>query len=341
MAEENEKEVGLPGDWDDSPVTATKQVGLAFWRMRFLVVITVFAGALSVLIMWGINGWEPLKDSPVSSSLWESFFAVFGLTYAIIVGLFLVESCRRRNELSSIIYSEVNAIGDIHDCLGYFIKRGKNKKVIDDIIEKLRNYVQSIKQDWNIMRDPRSQAGTGEDGKKKSKNRLKMFNYKGVRPIIEHVSELDVKGEGERHALEIISDRVCDITTYRVNRRELAQHGLTQGLYLLIPFMSVVIWVATLLLPVGNDWVHGFIVFSTTVALIALFLLLVDADHPFIGLFSIKKEVLDDLGKKLARSPDADWGDNAVESGGEGTDKAKWWRRQLIKILGFLGCKSD
>ncbi len=341
MAEENNKEVGLPGDWDDSPVTATKRIRLALWKMRFLVVLTVIAGALSVLIMWGVNSWNPLEGNPVASSLWESFFAVFGLTYAIIVGLFLVESCRRRNELSSIIYSEVNAIGDIHDCLGYFIKRGKNQKVIDDITEKLRNYVQSIKQDWDVMRDPRSQAGMGEGGKKKSKkdNRLKMFDYQGVRPIIEHVSELDVDHAGERHALEIISDRVCDITTYRVNRRELAQHGLSSGLYVLIPFMSVVIWVATLLLPVGNDWVHGFIVFSTTVALIALFLLLVDADHPFIGLFSIKKGVLDDVEKKLKRSPDADWGDNAVKRKRRRAAKDNW--RRLIKILGFLGFRSD
>jgi hypothetical protein len=73
---------------------------------------------------------------------------VFGLMYAIIAGLFLVESCRRRSELSSIIYGEVNAIGDIHDCLGYFGNRDQNPKVKEDITRELRNYVKLMEEDW-------------------------------------------------------------------------------------------------------------------------------------------------------------------------------------------------
>jgi hypothetical protein len=151
------------------------------------------------------------------------------------------------------------------------------------------------------MKDPQKQAKKveGEEIKSSKDRRIRLFDEPGIRPVIDHVCKLEVEGESERHALEVICDRAFEITTYRVNRLELAQHGLSSGLYLLIPFMSLVIWIATLLLPIENVGVHGLIVFSTTVALFSLFLLLLDSDHPFIGLFSIDKEILGDITRKL------------------------------------------
>ena len=65
------------------------------------------------------------------------------------------------------------------------------------------------------------------------------------------------------------------------------------------PRRSLVLVVATMLLPVADIWVHGLIVFSTTVAIVALFLLLFDLDHPFTGFFGIEKRMLKDIKTKL------------------------------------------
>ena len=296
------------------------------------IIVTGAFGAISVLIMLGVNKWDPFKGAPYidMSSIWEVFFAVFGLMYAIIVGLFLVESFRRWGVLSSIIHSEINAIGDIHDCLRYLGNSGKNPTVKEDITKKLLDYVDLIEDDWNIMKAPEEKEKNKQREKrgfytiirdwfktkrtgfytiirdwfktKRTGHRITLFKGEGVRPIIEHVRKLKARGDIERHALGVIGDRVCEITTHRVNRLSLAEHGLTSGLYALIPFLSIVIWLATLLLQVGIDWVHGFIVFSVTVALISLFMLLLDLDHPFTGLFGIDEEMLEDLRKKLRKT---------------------------------------
>ena len=129
--------------------------------------------------------------------------------------------------------------------------------------------------------------------------RIRLFRDEGVRPIIDHVDELEANGKSAGHAQELIIDRICEITTHRVNRLELAEHGVSAGLYVIILFMSIVIWFSTLLLPVDIMWVHGLIMFSVTVALTALFLLLIDLDHPFDGFFGIEKEMLSDIKAKL------------------------------------------
>lgn len=311
----------------------------------FWFVLTLAFGAFALFIMMVLKAWDPLKGTAFANpSIWEVFFAVFGLIYAIIVGLFIVESYRRWGQLSSIIHGEINAIGDIHDCLSYFDNSKKNLRAKIGITNELLNYVEIVENDWVRMEDPRKvppkkeritwfqrvkqvreqQTATPKEKRVRavfrglretpgdwwgtSRNwwatsrkeyRIKLFQDEGVRPIIEHVGKLKANGGSAGHALEVIIDRICEITTHRVNRLELAEHGLTAGLYGLIVFMSIVIGGATLLLNVEIDWVHGFIVFSTTVSLVVLGLLLTDLDHPFTGIFGIDKEILDDIEKKL------------------------------------------
>ena len=280
-------------------------------EMYFWILSTLAVGAFITWIMWYLKGLGHLTGTAVDHSIWEVFFAVFGLMYAIIVGLFLVESFRRWGVLSSTIHSEINAIGDIHDCLKYFDDSEENLRVKEDIKESLRDYVgKIIEADWERMQDPR-----GDETKERHKRwgpifrdlvktsskeyRIKQFKDKGVRPIIDHVEKLQPSGGSAEHAQEVIIDRVCEITTHRVNRLELAQHGVSAGLYVIILFMSLVIVGATWMLNVPNNEVHIFIVFSTSVALTALFRLLIDLDHPFTGFFRIEKGILDDIEEKL------------------------------------------
>lgn len=328
------------------------------------VLVTLFIGVVALMIMWGVDKWNPIRDAPDwVPSIWEVFSAVFGLMYAIIVGLFLVESHRRLGELSSIIHSEINAIGDIHDCLDYFDDREKNLRTKEKIINLLSRYVEIVlKNDWKYMKDPRKgrlgydwecmkepgqdleedeEVGPPQKARFKPafrkirdtsvnwletssvrpafrqvrstsgnwwatsvrQYRNELFKDKGIRPLIKYVGELESNGdEISRHALGVIIDRISEVTTHRVNRLEVAQHKLAPTLYGLIIFMSLVIFGATLLLPLGwNLVLHGFIVFSTTIALVVLFLLLLDLDHPFTGLFGIREEILDDIRDKLDR----------------------------------------
>ena len=85
-----------------------------WWTLLFCII--------GIVVVWGIYNWGQLADiiSKIhiqEMTVWEIFFSVFGLMYAIMVGLLIVEAHRRWRQLSSAIQGELNAIGDIDDCL--------------------------------------------------------------------------------------------------------------------------------------------------------------------------------------------------------------------------------
>lgn len=256
--------------------------------LRVWVVITLVLCVIAILVMLGIRQWDPLATTKATDmQTLEIFFSVFGLMYAIIVGLLIVEAHRRLRELSSAIESELNAIADIHDCLEYFDDSGQNLSVKEKITDSLCAYVKSMEKDLQRMKDT---AG---------RFKIPRFRDRGIRNLILYVDKLATKDKNDEHALGAMVSKICELTTSRTNRLESGEQCLPSGFYLLILFMSVIIVVGTLLLNVAGVWTHGLIIFATTIALAALFLLLYDMDRPFIGSWTISTESLDHLREKI------------------------------------------
>jgi len=281
------------------------------WRWAGL---TIFLCIITIVAMLAMRRWDQLASiRAIDMTIWEIFFSVFGLIYAIIVGLLIVEAHRRWRELSSTIQGELNAIGDIHDCLRYFEDSGGNRAAKEEIRTLLAQYVEEMNEYWESMtKSPAKRIeeyeGKGfvdilrdlrKESRSKYEYRHERFRGRGVRDIIASVRKLEPNDGSDRHALGAIIDKICELTTYCTNRHESAEHGLPFTFYLFIGFMSVIIVGGTLLLDVGDVWVHGLIVFATTAALTGLFLLLYDVDRPFTGYWRIWPESLFDIWAKL------------------------------------------
>ena len=234
-----------------------------------------------------VRAQNPLGDTTSRMmQVVEVFFSVFGLMYAIIVGLLIVEAHRRWRELSSTVQAEFNAIGVVHDCLRYF--DDDNEKAKHAIIDSFVDYVETMEGDWPLMQ-----------GAWTRKERLERFRDRGVTEIIEATTSLAPKGESDRYALGKIVDTIGELTKHRANRLELAEHGLPFAFFVLVGFMSFVIVGGVLLLDIDAAWLHGLVVSVIVVALFALFILLWDLDRPFGGYWAIRKESLDDIRRKL------------------------------------------
>jgi hypothetical protein len=219
----------------------------------------------------------------------EIFFSVFGLMYAIIVGLLIVEAHRRWYELSFAIQSEISSIGSIHDCLRYFSEHQKNPDAKKNVATALIKYVTGMALDWVTLKKNRAHGG-----------RLDRFQRRGVKEIIEAVKGLSSADETDGCAMQPIVERTCELTKHRANCIELGERGLQGPFKGLVFFMSFALVGGILLFDVDQPWLHAVLVFVTTVAMAGLFLLLLDIDRPFSGLWNIGTDSLDDIIRKLA-----------------------------------------
>ena len=253
------------------------------------VVLGLALSGVGIVAMLRVRSWSPLDGAASTvTQVGEVFFSIFGVMYAIIVGLLIVEANRRWRDLSSTIQDEINAIGLIHDCLRYF-DDSEGAGARRDLVTSFANYVDVMESDWPLM-----------EGAWTRKNRLLRFTGRGVTEIIDAATKLEPKDETARHAVGKIIDTIGDLTKHRANRLELAEHGLPFGFFLLICFMSLVIVGGVLLLDVPDVWLHGIIVTVIIIALHALAMLLLDMDRPFSGYWSIGKESLADIRTKLS-----------------------------------------
>lgn len=87
----------------------------------------------------------------------EIFFSVFGVLYAIVVGLLIVDALRRLRDMSATIQDEVNTIEDAYECINYIDHRGDNhvnQRYKKQMVEALKEYVNSvINTEWKDMRN--------------------------------------------------------------------------------------------------------------------------------------------------------------------------------------------
>ncbi len=398
---------------------------------------TIFFSAIAMLVAWYLNGNEQflgLTDRDMQTM--EIFVSVFGLAYAVIVGLLIIEAHGRMHDLSSAFRSELNAISDIHDCL-YFFDDDKDADINNNIYEELITYVDRVrtyemesmkhtreghlitpsyqrrlenaeekqryyeekirakplyKEEAKVMKRAFKAIIKGRPLKKKKakviksqleaiieertsnkeeakliRSELEIINkelealfeekplneedaelikselkkifkgkplkkrkgewikreililhyslddkfqlYKRIDPfripridkILGNVKELKACNEKKQIVWEKILGKVCDLTSWRTNRLELAEGGLKGYLKVFVGFMSAIIIIGTILLELATLELHMFMVFATTAGVVGLFIVLYDVDSPFSGIWQIDENLLKASLDKLKR----------------------------------------
>ena len=115
------------------------------WILKWFL-WTVFFCASATALVWYTDKETLFGFASDDMQALEVFVSVFGLAYAVIVGLLIIEAHGRMHELSSALRSELNAISDIHDCLHFFDDENNataKKNIGDELIcyvDRLEEY---------------------------------------------------------------------------------------------------------------------------------------------------------------------------------------------------------
>ena len=222
----------------------------------------------------------------MSSGPWEAFFSVFGIIYAIIVSMVIVEALSSFNNLKSLTEQEVNAVEDIRDFLIYL---DDDDEARPEIWASLRTYVNSvIKLEWPGMRNK------GVDVDSDTSPELYQL-MKDVRKIRTN------EGTG-RIVLESIINKIAELTTYRTERIERSVVGYTAyQICVLISSLTMVIGGGLILMFVEPWWVHFLMIVTSVSAMATLYGLILDLNHPFGegDLWEIKDESFKNLAERL------------------------------------------
>lgn len=200
----------------------------------------------------------------VSPGAWEVFFSVFGIIYAIIVGMLIVEALSRFNNLRALTEQELNAVEDVRDFLIYLDDDDEARPAIR---ASLLAYVNSVvKDEWPIMRN--------DPDKLDSDTSDQLFQ------LMKEVRGIKVGKEPSRVALESIINKVAELTTYRTDRIKRSVEYITFPLRLLILGLSIAI-AGGLILMFTPLWLHLFMVIVTVTAMATLYELISDLNRPF------------------------------------------------------------
>lgn len=213
---------------------------------------------------------------------WEVFFSVFGIIYAIIVGMFIVEALSRFNNLRALTEQELNAVEDIRDFLVYL---DDNDAARPAIRASLLAYVNSVvKDEWPKMRS--------------NPDHMDSDTSPQLYQLMKDVREIKIGKEPSRVALESIVNKIAELTTYRTDRIKRAVEYITFPLRLLILGLSFAI-AGGLILMFTPLWLHLFMVIVTVTAMATLYELISDLNRPFgkAELWTISDESF----KKVAR----------------------------------------
>ena len=222
--------------------------------------------------------------SDVSS--WSSFFTVFGVMYAIVVGFLLATVLTRYGSLAQAIESELNAIECIRDFLTFFDE--SQAGTTRAIRTALHEYVQSIADvEWRAMSEPATKVNSDTSEQ--------------LYELMRQCRHLTAESENEHLALSAIVDNVSEITKMRTRRICLANEQLPPRLRLLVLFMSVVLAIGFAVMGVANIWIHGLMLVSIAGCVHLLYMVLDDLDHPFYGVWNIDKSALDELQQRFAQ----------------------------------------
>ena len=218
-------------------------------------------------------------------SSWGSFFNVFGVIFAIVAGFLLVTVLNRYSNLNQTIEDELNAVESVRDFLVY-LDDCQQKSEIDKIKRALEIYVKSVAStEWAEMSAP----AIPMDSDTSEELYAVMRSGKGIK-----VSE-------ERHSivLSALIETISEITKLRTRRIALANERLPPRLRVLMLFMSTTLVGAFVFLGVQGVFAYIYILVTLSVSIHLLYMVIEDLDHPFYGVWNIRRGPLDELVKRF------------------------------------------
>ena len=246
-----------------------KNYGRFFFRILPSIIIwNLCAFALYSIFKEFIPTTQIAIIQELASGPWEVFFSIFGIVYAVVVGMQIVESIRRYNSLHALVGQELNAIKDVRD---YLIYLKKGDKAIPAIRKSLHKYVKSvIENDWREMISMSRENSFGSSGSDTSHELVQLM--KDVRLI-------NTRQETGKIALGLIMNKVSEITTYRTDRYMNSVDRIKYPMHILLSGLSGAIIVILVLMFIEPWWLH-FLLFGVTAAGMAtLFELILHLDH--------------------------------------------------------------
>lgn len=248
------------------------------WKVLFLamassLVLLVLVRAMANDLLWIKEGMIKADNT----NIWEIFFSVFGLIYAIIVGLFIVEAHRRIRELSTAVQSELNALGDINDFLRYFKEEGREMVAVPNVRVALSEYVTDVSADMV----PKHKDSVLHDANRR----------KHIAAIIDAIDLLKPQEDNDKFALDAIIQKVGELTSFRAQKTEIARRGFPRPFYGLLQFMTAMTIFGFILQSVESAILHGILVSAITFATTVLYLIVLDLDSPLDGYWNIRDEL--------------------------------------------------
>ena len=235
---------------------------------------------VAVGVMWTFRELDPGGVRAEDTQVWEIFLSVFGLIYAVLIGLLLVEALSRFHEIATIIQNELNAVSDMNDFLRFVDHNEKPKR---EIKTALLNYMRSVTdREWDEMK-----------GAKGITTLMNSETSDELNLVMDAVNTIKARNASDRVALDALINKVAETTSYRTKRLELSHQLLSPALNGLIILISVIIVGSLVLMNVVNFWIHTYMVSVTVIAFYCLRGVLRDLDHPFDGFWNINRNQFD------------------------------------------------
>ncbi|MEM1297494.1 MAG: DUF4239 domain-containing protein [Verrucomicrobiota bacterium] len=252
--------------------------------LKTLVVGSVALGATAIVQGYvsvpGIQSYLPDKVSfSEEEAPWETFFSVFGVIYAILVGFLVVKVLERFTSLSDALEGEVNALQDVRDLLTYF--EGRQDAAKQELLTQLDEYVRSVAHvEWKEM------------SRRKRMDRIDSETTEELMDMMRAANLLKVDDHSDEVALGCIINRLTDVTSFRTSRISLAQERLPKRLKGLLWFMSLVLVLGFMVMEIAYPAMHLGMVGAISVAGHLVVGVIFDLDHPLTGTWNVSKAPL-------------------------------------------------
>ena len=266
----SESEITSSGTQSKTSVVQTHR----YWYISIVLGIAFLAGRGCWVLLAFIP--QDIRSLPNDNSALEIFFSVFGLVYAIIVGLFVIEAHRRMRELSSLIQNESDAADDIIDFLRYF-KGPEQIAATDAIRGHLLSFADSLPHNLQHLDD---------------EEQLRKWRP-NINEMIRNIECLDPITPASNSALDGLVRKVADLTTFRLEAMQVAKGGFPTPFYLLLGSMPIVVIGGFILMDVESEIIHRLLIATIAVVMWFLSVLVWDLDHPRKAIWNIQDELTD------------------------------------------------
>lgn len=254
-------------------LTSKKVNERALYQFFWKVFKRAFWSGLFAYIVWKIAWDIPEVKSALNltgatnatgGGAWEVFFAVFGIVYAILVGMLIVEALSRYNDLQALIAQEACAISDIDDFLVYLEKGDKAKSDIKKHILEYTYYI--LGTEWGDMK----------------KGYIKECDTPpSLVGLMKAICNIRTQKNVCKNAQKLMMDRVAEVTTYRTERIEKSGECIKAPMRILVAGLSIAIVTGIILLVVNPPWLHIWMVVVVAIALASLYECIIDLNQPF------------------------------------------------------------